>query len=220
MGAGFSGFVAEKEAPLSPSLGDIPESCVALVLNYLDAPEICNLGRVNRVFRQASSTDFVWESKLPENYQSLVKKLFNQNPDNLPKRHIYSILCRPIRFDAGTKEVWMEKRSGEICVSISWKGLKITGIDDRRYWNHIPTDESRREFGSNSEKNKKEEEEEEEEEKEEEEGAEEVDWRGQQNGVDAAAEAAAGGGRGGGEAAMQRSADKRRVADELRRRRR
>ncbi|GMP24381.1 hypothetical protein CsSME_00001662 [Camellia sinensis var. sinensis] len=143
MGAGFSGFVAEKEAPLSPSLGDIPESCVALVLNYLDAPEICKLGRVNRVFRQASSTDFVWESKLPENYQSLVKKLFNQNPDNLPKRHIYSKLCRPIRFDAGTKEVWMEKRSGEICVSISWKGLKITGIDDRRYWNHIPTDESR-----------------------------------------------------------------------------
>ncbi|CAL5367204.1 unnamed protein product [Camellia sinensis] len=143
MGAGFSGFVAEKETPLSPSLGDIPESCVALVLNYLDAPEICKLGRVNRVFRQASSTDFVWESKLPENYQFLVKKLFNQNPHNLPKRHIYSKLCRPIRFDAGTKEVWMEKRSGEICVSISWKGLKITGIDDRRYWNHIPTDESR-----------------------------------------------------------------------------
>ncbi|MBA0680600.1 hypothetical protein Gotur_005613 [Gossypium turneri] len=31
-------------------------------------------------------------------------------------------------------------------MSISSKGLQITGIDDRRYWNHIPTEESR--FGS------------------------------------------------------------------------
>jgi len=28
-------------------------------------------------------------------------------------------------------------------MSIASKGLAITGIDDRRYWNHIPTDESR-----------------------------------------------------------------------------
>lgn len=37
----------------------------------------------------------------------------------------------------------MEQSSGQICVSVSWKAMKITGIDDRRYWNHIPSDESR-----------------------------------------------------------------------------
>lgn len=37
----------------------------------------------------------------------------------------------------------MEKNRGGICVAISWKGLKITGITDRRYWNHISTNESR-----------------------------------------------------------------------------
>ncbi|KAE9590175.1 putative phloem protein [Lupinus albus] len=28
-------------------------------------------------------------------------------------------------------------------MSLSAKGLSITGIDDRRYWNHIPSEESR-----------------------------------------------------------------------------
>lgn len=37
----------------------------------------------------------------------------------------------------------MEQSTGQICVSVSWKAMKITGIDDRRYWNHIPSDESR-----------------------------------------------------------------------------
>ncbi|KAL7003306.1 hypothetical protein U1Q18_004464 [Sarracenia purpurea var. burkii] len=132
------------ETPSQPtSLGDIPENCVALVLTHLDPPQICKLARLNRVFRQASLSDFVWESKLPENYGGLVKKLFNENPENLSKREIFARLCRPNHLDGGTKEVWMEKRNRGICVSISWKGLKITGIDDRRYWKHIPTTESR-----------------------------------------------------------------------------
>ncbi|XP_057476515.1 F-box protein PP2-A13-like [Actinidia eriantha] len=141
MGAGYSGLLTETE--LDPGLGDIPENCVARVLGYLDPPEICNLGRLNRAFRQASWADSVWEPKLPGNYECLVKKLFRENPEDLCKRDIFERLCSPNRFDGGTKEAWMAKRSGGICVSISWKGMKITGIDDRRYWNHITTDESR-----------------------------------------------------------------------------
>ncbi|KAF7147552.1 hypothetical protein RHSIM_Rhsim03G0177500 [Rhododendron simsii] len=134
MGAAFSssaeeGIGAESNDPLKAGLGEIPEGCVALVLINLDPPEICELARINRAFRQASLADFVWESKLPENYPSLVKKLFDgRNPEiGLSKRDIYTRLCRPIPFDGGTKEVCMEKRSGGICVSISWKGMKITG---------------------------------------------------------------------------------------------
>lgn len=41
------------------------------------------------------------------------------------------------------QKVWLHKSTGGVCMSIASKGLAITGIDDRRYWNHIPTDESR-----------------------------------------------------------------------------
>jgi hypothetical protein len=41
------------------------------------------------------------------------------------------------------KELWLDKSTGGVCLSISSKGLRITGIDDRRYWNHVSTEESR-----------------------------------------------------------------------------
>lgn len=41
------------------------------------------------------------------------------------------------------QEIWLDKSTGGVCVSIASKALRITGIDDRRYWNHIPTEESR-----------------------------------------------------------------------------
>ncbi|KAG2681275.1 hypothetical protein I3843_11G136900 [Carya illinoinensis] len=129
-----------------PSLGDLPESCVALVLGYLDPPEICKLARLNRAFRGASWADFVWESKLPSNYQLLFLKVFGELPGDLGKRGIYERLCQANTFDGGTKKVWLHKSTGGVCLSISSKGLAITGIDDRRYWNYIPTEESR--FGT------------------------------------------------------------------------
>ncbi|KAM0043711.1 hypothetical protein Hdeb2414_s0010g00344451 [Helianthus debilis subsp. tardiflorus] len=68
------------------------------------------------------------------------------NPRKLGKYKIYSRLTRPVRFDDGNKEFWLDwldKRTGGVCLSISCKALTITGIDDRRYWNFIPTNESR-----------------------------------------------------------------------------
>lgn len=86
-----------------PGLGDLPESCVALVLSYLDPPEICKLARLNRAFRGASWADFVWESKLPSNYQVLFRKVFGELPGDLGKRGIYERLCQANTFDGGTK---------------------------------------------------------------------------------------------------------------------
>nr|CAD1837126.1 unnamed protein product [Ananas comosus var. bracteatus] len=53
------------------------------------------------------------------------------------KREIYATLYRPARFDGVNK-----KRMSGICMEISSKGLAITGVDDRRYWNHISIEES------------------------------------------------------------------------------
>ncbi|KAF6154432.1 hypothetical protein GIB67_028324 [Kingdonia uniflora] len=129
--------------PLKPSLGEVPESCVALVLMHLDPQEICRLSRVNRSFCGASSADFIWESKLPSNYRYLMEKLFDGVSRDLCKKEIYAMLSRPNSFDDGAKEVWLEKNTGGVCMSISSKALRITGIDDRRYWKLIPTEESR-----------------------------------------------------------------------------
>lgn len=41
------------------------------------------------------------------------------------------------------QEFCLEKKRGLICMWISSKALSITGIGDRRYWNFIPTAESR-----------------------------------------------------------------------------
>ncbi|CAA6663361.1 unnamed protein product [Spirodela intermedia] len=130
MGAGASSMVGPDGD--GPGLGDLPEACVAAVLVYLDPPDICRVARLNRAFRGAASADYVWESKLPSNYAYLICK-----------KEIYARLCKPNPFDGGTKILWLEKWKGGVCLSISSKALSITGIDDRRYWNYIPTEESR-----------------------------------------------------------------------------
>ncbi|KAF5457781.1 hypothetical protein F2P56_021861 [Juglans regia] len=147
MGVGFSGFAANQNygvcSPSKPGLDDLPENCIASILKYLDPPEICKLAQLNKTFRGASWADFVWESKLPTDHKFLVDKVLHGNPENLPKKEIYARLCRPNSFDHGTKEVWLDKSSGKIFMLISSKALRITGIDDRRYWNYLPTEESR-----------------------------------------------------------------------------
>lgn len=149
MGASFSSLADHEKLT---GLGDLPESCIALVLTHLEPTEICKFGRVNRAFHRASLTDVVWEPKLPENYQFLVKN-YHLDEDyscprpkmmiSLTKKEIFARLCRPNHFGSSNNKVfWMEKNRG-ICVCISWKELKITGIEDRRYWSHISSDESR-----------------------------------------------------------------------------
>ncbi|GAB2300663.1 hypothetical protein Dimus_034697 [Dionaea muscipula] len=126
-----------------PGLGDIPEACIASVFLYLTPPEICNLARLNRAFRGAASSNAVWETKLPPNYQDLLDLVPPERYRNLSKKGIFALLSRPIPFDDGNKEVWVDRVTGRVCMSISAKGMAITGIDDRRYWIWIPTEESR-----------------------------------------------------------------------------
>ncbi|KAK7314977.1 hypothetical protein VNO77_33509 [Canavalia gladiata] len=126
------------------TLEDIPENCISSLLMSFDPQEICTFARVNKAFHRASSADFLWESKLPLPYKFLVKKVLGQQKlASMTKKEIYAKLCQPNFFDGGTKEVWLDRCSGQVCLLISSKSFEITGIDDRRYWNYIPTEESR-----------------------------------------------------------------------------
>ncbi|KAF5737500.1 hypothetical protein HS088_TW13G00383 [Tripterygium wilfordii] len=41
------------------------------------------------------------------------------------------------------QEVWLDRVTGRVCMAISAKAMEITGIEDRRYWSWVPTEESR-----------------------------------------------------------------------------
>lgn len=102
MGIRFSSF---RSNLTGSTLGELPESCVASIIGYMDPPQICQLATLNRAFRAASSADFVWESKLPPNYHLLLAKIFHHFPINLGKRDIYASLCRLNTIDDGTKVI-------------------------------------------------------------------------------------------------------------------
>ncbi|PHU05201.1 F-box protein PP2-A15 [Capsicum chinense] len=146
MGASLSNLT-ENGSPNNggrPGLGDIPENCVACVFMYLNPPEICNLARLNRAFRGAASSDAVWESKLPPNYQQLLDHLLPPlNYHDFSKKDIFALLARSVSFDDSNKEVWLDRISGRICMSISSKAMLITNMEDRRHWTWFPTEESR-----------------------------------------------------------------------------
>lgn len=107
MGANMSGGVSDMEGVVKPKLGDIPESCVALVFMYMDPLDICKLARLNRAFHGASSADFIWELKLPSNYRFIIDKVFEETKmvESLGKKEIYARLCKPNSFDGGTKVI-------------------------------------------------------------------------------------------------------------------
>ncbi|XP_042442317.1 F-box protein PP2-A13-like [Zingiber officinale] len=127
-------------------LGDLPEGCLAEIMLRLEPPEICRLARLCRTFRGAASADLVWEAKLPGNYRYLLGKLLeneNSRGRKLSKKEIFALLCRRNAFNGSNTEFFLEKNRCLICISISSKELLITGINDRRHWNFIPTPESR-----------------------------------------------------------------------------
>ncbi|KAI4989149.1 hypothetical protein ZWY2020_036466 [Hordeum vulgare] len=132
------------------ALGDLPENCVAEVMLRLNPTEICGMARLSRTFRGAASGDAVWEAKLPRNYARLLaaagggdEEAAALEAEAIPKKEVYARLCRRNSLDGGTKEFWLDKAGGGTCMTIYSRALSITGIDDRRYWNFIPNDESR-----------------------------------------------------------------------------
>lgn len=129
MGASVSSLPEGPDRPSPrPKLEDIPESCIALVLTYLDPPEIAKLARVNRAFRAASSADFIWVPKFPSNYNFILTKLSDQGLLDKGKKDIYGGLCRPNFFDGGTKVCVFSRKFG-LFITVFFLVLKIVEFE-------------------------------------------------------------------------------------------
>ncbi|CAN4111707.1 unnamed protein product [Withania somnifera] len=108
--------------PLNSKLDDIPEACVALVLSYLDPPEICKLARIDRVFRAASSADFIWEPKLPSNYKYIFQKLLGLKVDGIGKKTfllsflvlVPLMVAQRFRTVAYLQQIWWLEVDGDL----------------------------------------------------------------------------------------------------------
>ena len=109
MGASLSNLAdGLSSLDLSSGLGDILESCVAYMFLYLTQPEICNLARLNCVFRSAASLDSVWEAKLPANYQDLLDLLPPERYKSLSKKDIFDLISIKEKKKKRTRCIWFQ----------------------------------------------------------------------------------------------------------------
>jgi hypothetical protein len=87
-----------------PSLGDLPEVCIAVILSCLSPREVARLACVCRSFRAASTFDSVWENILPSKYKDLLALDPNVVPTQFTsKREVFDHLCNLVFFANNTQ---------------------------------------------------------------------------------------------------------------------
>jgi len=122
-------------------LGELPESCISLIVGLTTPGDVCRLSAVSQTFRLAGNSDSVWEKMLPVQYRHLLARL--DTPLHFSsKRELYFALCHPNLIDGRTKKFWIERATGKLCFILSPRDLHITWGDDTRYWHWISRDDS------------------------------------------------------------------------------
>nr|DAD43179.1 TPA_asm: hypothetical protein HUJ06_001409 [Nelumbo nucifera] len=94
------------------------------------------------------------EKLLPPDYQEILKRSGSQ-VNSWTKKEIYRNLCDGILIDGDRKFFSLEKSTGKKCCLLSARELEIIWENDNRYWDWIPSTESRLVFLSNPLKNEK-----------------------------------------------------------------
>ncbi|KAI3473947.1 hypothetical protein Pfo_028521 [Paulownia fortunei] len=102
-----------------------------LALTALSAPLLLPTPFGRPSFPPITTSSFT-SSAIPMSIKVFPRKI------SLPSSPALSLLSTATRH-----VVWVDRFTGRVCMSISAKAMAITGIEDRRYWNWIPTEESR-----------------------------------------------------------------------------
>jgi len=123
------------------TMGDLPESCISFVLSFTTPRDVCRLSAVNKTFRSAGNSDFVWEKMLPIQYPNLLSRM-DSPLEICSKKGLYFALCHANWIDGRTTKFWIERDTGKLCLFLSPRNLNITWGDDNRYWHWIFQDES------------------------------------------------------------------------------
>ncbi|EEF48347.1 putative F-box protein PP2-B12 [Ricinus communis] len=125
---------------------ELPEGCIADIFSFTTPRDACNLSTVSSKFKNASLSDTVWESFLPQDYNSIISQ--SSHPSLLSscssKKHLFLSLCqKPIIIDNGKKSFSLDKRNGKKCYMLSARDLKISWGGTPTYWRWISDPDSR-----------------------------------------------------------------------------
>eukprot|EP00253_Pinus_taeda_P009255 PITA_09255 len=114
----------EHEAGLM-GLGNLPESCMSIILGLTTPRDVCRFSAVSNTFRLAGYSDSVWEKMLPIQYRHLLSRL--DSPLQFSsKKELYFTLCHPQLIDCSKKKFWIERATGKLCFIMSPRELHIT----------------------------------------------------------------------------------------------
>jgi len=105
-------------------LGNLPESCMSIILGLTTPRDVCRFSVVSHTFRLAGYSDSVWEKMLPIHYRHLLSRL--DSPLQFSsKKELYFTLCHPQLIDCSKKKFWIERDTGKLCFIVSPRELHI-----------------------------------------------------------------------------------------------
>ncbi|URE05855.1 F-box protein [Musa troglodytarum] len=136
------------------SLDDMPCDVVSKVLAFTTPADAGRSSAVSRLFRAASSWDWMWEQFLPSDIDEILPRAVTPIEFSSKKELLFR-LCDPILIDGGNKEdhrlAWtlelqsfaLERSTGRKCLMVSSRELWFTWGGDNRYWTFTSDYESR-----------------------------------------------------------------------------
>ncbi|EPS58423.1 hypothetical protein M569_16391 [Genlisea aurea] len=110
----------------------LQERCLAEVLSFTSPKDVCRLSAVHSSFRNASSSDIIWERLLPWDYREIISRAVDD--EFLERFESKRKLDRSFSLD---------KASGKKCFMLSARDLFIVWGNTPEYWQWIPSSTSR-----------------------------------------------------------------------------
>ncbi|XVE75347.1 hypothetical protein DITRI_Ditri12bG0087100 [Diplodiscus trichospermus] len=144
------GLDKDKQVPggAALSLNELPEGCIAKILSATSPVDACRLSCLSKAFRSAASSDSVWASFLPSDYQTILSGSWPDADSSFltfsSKKDLFFYLSHnPILIDQGKKSFSLDKWSGKKSYMIAPRDLVIRRGDTPAYWDWVSHPESR-----------------------------------------------------------------------------
>ncbi|KAJ8529566.1 hypothetical protein K7X08_036401 [Anisodus acutangulus] len=120
----------------------LPEDCISSILSLTSPKDTVNFSLVSSFLRAVASSDFVWQTFLPSDYNQIIDK--SVTPLNYSsKKELFVRLCNSIILDGGNKSFALEKSSGKKSYIISAHELSILYGEEPDHWTWKSVPESR-----------------------------------------------------------------------------
>uniref|UniRef100_A0A7C9AMC6 F-box domain-containing protein n=1 Tax=Opuntia streptacantha TaxID=393608 RepID=A0A7C9AMC6_OPUST len=113
----------------------LPEECVSTILSLSTPRDACRAAAACSALLSAATSDFVWESFLPNDYNEILSRADQSLVGKVgSKKELFFMLCSSLPIDAGNKIFMLERSKGLKSYILSARELKIAWANDPMYW--------------------------------------------------------------------------------------